>query len=244
MRSMLCALQRLLPRLRTTRSPFACVDMAPWPDFTVFVVARAQDSGLSACLQALLGTAYPAQALRIVPICEPGDAHAGAIIKAYAHLFPERVTPCRLSGRASSPLLALREALPLARGDLALVLDSQLLPGPGLLKQLARPFFDPEVGIVTGGPAGKATPRLGAVRLSAVEAAGGWAGEGLADLDRLTRRLQAAGWTRVVNPSAVWCPAPPARSTGPQGALAGEALGSGHEPPPPRRNASVLMEHT
>jgi hypothetical protein len=241
---MLCALQGLWTRHRTRRSPFACVDTAPWPAFTVFVLTPSPDGSLSACLQALLGTAYPAQALRIVPICEAADTHSGAIVKAYAHLFPERVLPCRRSSSEVGALAAVREALPLAHGDLALVLGSHQLPGPGLFKHLARPFFDPEVGIVTSHTQASDANALAAVRLSAVQAAGGWSGEGLGDVDRLCRRLKAAGWARVVNPEAVWLTAPPLRQGGAPGAMALHATEPLPETPPPQtRAAPVLMEH-
>jgi cellulose synthase/poly-beta-1,6-N-acetylglucosamine synthase-like glycosyltransferase len=241
---MLCALQGLWARHRTRRSPFACVDTAPWPAFTVFVLAQAPDGSLSACLQALLGTAYPPQALRIVPICDAADAHSGAIVKAYAHLFPERVLPCRRSSSDAGALAAVREALPVAHGDLALVLGSHQLPGPGLFKHLARPFFDPEVGMVTSSTQTSDANALAAVRLSAVQAAGGWSGEGLADVDRLSRRMKAAGWARVVTPEAVWLAAPPLRPRAAPGEMAAPAPEPLAETPPPQtRAAPVLMEH-
>jgi hypothetical protein len=246
--SMLAAVLAAVPwpwvRLRASRNPLACVDTAPWPPMTVFVLTQAQDPALSACLQALLATAYPAQSLRIVPIIDCSEAHAGAIVKAYAHLFPERVLPCHRSSDAD-PRQAWHEALPLAQGDLAVVMDSRQLPGPGLFKQLARPFFDPEVGIVIGGTPSRSSQPLAAVRLSAVEAAGGWAGGSLQAVDRLMPRLQAAGWHRVHNPEALWvahAPAP-ARPAAAQKPVAAEAFEPSRETPaPPTRVNAVLME--
>lgn len=216
-------------RHRQPRSGWSGIDTAPWPALTVFVVARAQDASLSACLQALVSTAYPEKALRIVPVCGAGDAQSRSIVKAYAHLFPDRILPCPPTAANSGPGAAWRDALALANGDLVVVLDPRQLPGPGLLKQLAKPFFDPEVGAVLGGgqapgrtvpPAavdGLAAPAtLAAWRLSAVQAVGGWVGEGLVEVDALSQRLRAAGWSCVVNPRAVWLPAPGVHQATPQ----------------------------
>jgi cellulose synthase/poly-beta-1,6-N-acetylglucosamine synthase-like glycosyltransferase len=213
---------------------------------TVFVRTPAQDKSLSSCLQALLATAYPEQALRIVPVIDRADAQACAIVKAYAHLFPERVLPCHRNSDAS-PHSALHQALPMAQGDLAVVMDTRQLPGTGLFKQLARPFFDPEVGLVIGGTKSRGSRPLTAVRLSAVEAAGGWDQGSLLEVDRLSQRLQAAGWSRVHNPEAVWvahAPAP-ARPGAAQEPIAGEAFEPSRETPAPKTRATaVLMEHT
>jgi hypothetical protein len=242
--SVLAAVRRPLSRLLPSRNPLACVDTAPWPLLTVFVRTRAQDKALSCCLQALLASAYPAQSLRIVPIIDRTDAQACAIVKAYAHLFPERVLSCHHHSDAS-PHSALHEALPLAQGDLAVVMDTRQLPGCGLFKQLARPFFDPEVGIVIGGTKSRGSRPLAAVRLSAVEAAGGWDRGSLLEVERLSQRLQAAGWSRVHNPEAVWVAHAPARSGAAQQPFAGEAFEPSRETPAPKTRATaVLMEHT
>jgi hypothetical protein len=204
-------------RQRMPHSSWDVIDTAPWPALTVLVQARAQDAGLSACLQALVSAAYPARLLRIVPICEPGDAQSRAIVKAYAHLFPDRVFSRRCEGDDERVASTFQEALLLAQGDLLVTVDTRECPPTGLLKQLVRPFFDPEVGVVLCAPPpavqhhsaadrrdaqnGSAqAPVLGALRLSAIQAVGGCSGDLLPDLEEMRQRLRAAGWMCVLSP--------------------------------------------
>lgn len=220
----LCVLLCQLLDRQEERGLFTGIDAAPWPTLTVFVVARAQDTVISTCLQRLLASDYPAQALRIVPVCDPGDTQSRAIINAYALLFPERILPCHRSAAAADGGGALSEALALAQGDLAVLLDIGHIPSPDCLRQLAKPFFDPEVGLVVGHvrPAGESDlkrrlsgpwrqrmaalgmgPAVWAVRLSALQAMGDAVGRSLGDLDHARQHLRAQGWATVSQPRAV-----------------------------------------
>lgn len=126
------------------------IEHGPWPELTVFIAECHEANAVSSCIQALLNTDYPHQRVRIVPLCEQADPRTRAVIDAYAHLFPERVRPFHRGSGEPGHESALQEALSLARGDIAVVLDATYLPSPALLKQLASPFFDPEVGAVMG----------------------------------------------------------------------------------------------
>lgn len=129
---------------------FDGIEQGPWPELTVFITDCHEATTVSSCIQSLLNTDYPAQRVRIVPVSEHNDERCRAVIDAYAHLFPDRVMPFRRDSGEPGKAAAMQEALAMARGDIAIVVDASYLPSPSLLKQLATPFFDPEVGAVMG----------------------------------------------------------------------------------------------
>lgn len=129
---------------------YAGIEQGPWPELTVFVAACHEPNAVSSCIQLLLNTDYPPERVRIVPVCDQLDERTRAVVDAYAHLFPERIQPYRRDHGSVTSGDALQEAMALASGDIAIVVDATYVPSPGLLKQLALPFFDPEVGAVMG----------------------------------------------------------------------------------------------
>jgi hypothetical protein len=129
---------------------YAGIEHGPWPELTVFIAPCRDPQTVSGCIQALLNADYPAERLRIVPVSDHPHAPTRAVIDAYAHLFPERIQPHHRDAEAGAGPATLQAALALARGDIAVVVDAAYLPSAGLLRQLALPFFDPEVGAVMG----------------------------------------------------------------------------------------------
>lgn len=224
-RHVLFTLNRLLG---TQRHPYLDIDTATWPEVTVFVAAHNEEQVIAGCLSALLDTDYPAHRLTIVPVNDRSTDGTQAIIDACALEHPGRITPFQRERGKSGKSAALKDALPFARGDIAIVFDADYIPGRGLLKQLVAPFFDPEIGAVMGRvvPLNTGTNLLtrmldleraggyqvdqqarmnlrlvpqfggtvGGVRLSAIQAVGGWNDNALAEDTDITVRLLIAGW--------------------------------------------------
>lgn len=215
------------------RYPYAGIQAAVWPQITVFIAAHNEEKVIAGCLDALLDTDYPPDRVRIVPVNDRSLDGTKAIVDAYAIRFPGRIVPFhRMSGKPGKAA-ALKEAMALAEGDIAIIFDADYTPGPGLLRQLAAPFFDPEVGAVMGRvipvnagtnlltrlldlerSAGyqvdqqarmnlRAVPQyggtVGGVRVSALEAVGGWHDDTLAEDTDITFRLLINGWKTVYN---------------------------------------------
>lgn len=132
------------------RYPYAGIQSAVWPQITVFVAAHNEEKVIAGCLDALLDTDYPPDRVRIVPVNDRSQDGTKAIIDAYAIRYPERIVPLHRSGGKPGKAAALKEAMSLAEGDIAIIFDADYTPGPGLLRQLTAPFFDPEVGAVMG----------------------------------------------------------------------------------------------
>lgn len=132
------------------RHPYLDIDTADWPMLTVFIAAHNEEKVIAGCLTALLNSDYPENRLKIVPVNDRSQDRTQSIIDGFAQRFPDRIHPFhRLTGKPGKAA-ALKDALPLAEGDIALIFDADYIPGKGLLRQLAAPFFDPEVGAVMG----------------------------------------------------------------------------------------------
>ncbi len=147
LRHFLFSLQRLFGK---QRHPYLDIDVADWPCVTVFIPARNEERVIRGCLDAMLDSDYPKDRLRIVPIDDRSTDGTGAILEDYASRYAGRVLPFRRTGGKCGKSAALSDALHAAVGEIVMVFDADYVPNRGLLKQLAAPFFDPEVGAVMG----------------------------------------------------------------------------------------------
>jgi cellulose synthase/poly-beta-1,6-N-acetylglucosamine synthase-like glycosyltransferase len=136
--------------LRAPRNPYVDIDTAQWPQITVFVAAHNEERVVGGCLEALLASDYPRDRLKIVPVNDRSSDATREIVDRYAARFPRLIVPFHRSGGRAGKAAALKDALALAEGDIAIIFDADYMPGRGLLRQLAAPFFDPEVGAVMG----------------------------------------------------------------------------------------------
>lgn len=130
--------------------PYAFIDSAQWPQITVFVAAHNEEKVIAGCLKALLLTDYPADKVKIVPVNDRSQDGTKKIIDVFAAEYPDRVVPFHRSAGKPGKAAALKDALPFVDGDIVIIFDADYVPGVGLLRQLAAPFFDPEVGAVMG----------------------------------------------------------------------------------------------
>lgn len=213
------------------RHPYIDISVARWPMITVFIAAHNEEKVVAGCVAALLNTDYPADRLKIIPVNDRSSDATQSIIDDFARRYPNQISPFhRIEGKPGKSA-ALKDALQFAVGDIAIIFDADYVPGRGLLKQLAAPFFDPEVGAVMGrvvpmNSGANLLTRLldlersagyqvdqqarmnmnllpqyggtvGGVRLSAVQAVGGWHDNTLAEDTDITFRLMFNGWKTV-----------------------------------------------
>ena len=132
------------------RQPYVDIVAGEWPTVAVFVPAHNESSVIRDSLDALLATDYPSDRLIIVPVDDRSSDDTRAILMEYATREPLRIRPHLRDGGQPGKAAALREAMELHQADVFLVFDADYIPGPRLLRQLAAPFFDPEVGAVMG----------------------------------------------------------------------------------------------
>ena len=132
------------------RQPYVDVLQADWPHLEVYVPAHNESRVIRDSIEALLSADYPTDRLRIIPVDDRSTDGTRAILEEYAALYPDRIFPVLRDGGTPGKAAALAEAMAAPLGEICLVFDADYVPGPRLLKQLAAPFFDAEVGAVMG----------------------------------------------------------------------------------------------
>lgn len=209
-------------------TPYADIAQADWPALTVFVAAHNEEKVIASSMNALLKADYPPEKIRIVVVNDRSSDRTASIVDQHVHAWPARIQAFHRSSGKAGKAAALKDAMALARGDIAIIFDADYTPEPGLIKQLVAPFFDPEVGAVMGRVVPRNADRnlltrllgmersagyqvdqqarmnmhtvpqyggtVGGVRLSAIEAVGGWRDDVLAEDTDITFRLLVAGW--------------------------------------------------
>lgn len=216
---------RLFAAQRHTYLP---IDVADWPRLTVLIPCHNEERVVASILEALLRADYPVERLKIVPVNDRSTDATAEIIDRFAASFPGRVMPLHRTDGKPGKAAALQSALEFVDDDIILVFDADYLPGKDLIKRLAAPFLDPQVGAVMGRVVPVNTPRnlltrlldleraggyqvdqqarmnlkliaqyggtVGGVRVSALDAVGGWREDSLAEDTDITFRLVLGGW--------------------------------------------------
>lgn len=147
LRHLIFTLNRLFGR---QRHPYLDVDVADWPRLAVLIPAHNEESVIGNALGALVDVDYPADRLRIIPIDDRSEDRTWEIIRGYERDYPHLVHPLRREDGAQGKAAVISFATEQIDEDIVILFDADYVPGRGLLKQLAAPFFDPEVGAVMG----------------------------------------------------------------------------------------------
>ncbi len=132
------------------RQPFVDVLVAEWPKVAVFVPAHNEGRVIRDSLDALLAADYPRDRYVIVPVDDRSTDETREIIESYVAAHPGRIVPYLRDEGKPGKAAALAEATASREEEIHLVFDADYIPGPRLLRQLAAPFFDPQVGAVMG----------------------------------------------------------------------------------------------
>lgn len=219
--------------LRAPRQPYLDIGVAEWPQLTVLIAAHNEEKVIAGCIEALLQSDYPQDKLRIVPVNDRSQDGTREIVDALVARHPGRIVPFHRTGGKPGKAAAMKDAMAFVEGDIVIIFDADYLPSKGLLRQLAAPFFDPEVGAVMGRvvpinaganlltrmlelerAAGyqvdqqarmnlRGVPQFGGtcggIRVSAMNAVGGWHDDTLAEDTDVTFRLLLGGWKTVYN---------------------------------------------
>jgi cellulose synthase/poly-beta-1,6-N-acetylglucosamine synthase-like glycosyltransferase len=190
------------------RQPYVDIGTAVWPSVAVFIPCHNESKVIGHMLDALLASDYPTEQLVLVPINDRSEDATGRIIDDYAARHLGRVTPLHRTGGRPGKAAALKEATARSDASVHLVFDADYLPGPGLVKQLVAPFFDPEVGAVMGRVVPVNVNRSLLTRLLDLERTGGYQVDQQARMNlglipqyggtvggvRLTALLGVGGW--------------------------------------------------
>lgn len=146
-RQSLFSIQRMFG---ATRYPYAGIEQARWPMITVFIAAHNEEKVILNCMLALLQTDYPAERIKIIVVNDRSTDGTSAIVDAMVQAHPSRIEAFHRQIGKPGKSAALKDAMHRAVGDIAIIFDADYTPGSGLIRQLAAPFLDPEVGAVMG----------------------------------------------------------------------------------------------
>lgn len=158
----------------TQRHPYLDIDVAAWPRVAVVVPCHNEEAVVEHVLEALAEVDYPADRLRVIPVDDRSSDRTWELITRHAARHPTLIHPRRRTTGMPGKAAVLKEVTETLDAEVLIVFDADYLPGRGLIKQLAAPFFDAEVGAVMGRvvPQNVGTNLL--TRLLDLERAGGY----------------------------------------------------------------------
>ncbi len=132
------------------RHPYIDVDTADWPPVTILVAAHNEEKVIANILSALMTVSYPEDRMIVVPVNDRSKDRTREIIDEFVERYPGRIRPFHRTNGKGGKAAALKDAMELVETEIILIFDADYIPGMGLIRQLAAPFFDPEVGGVMG----------------------------------------------------------------------------------------------
>lgn len=156
------------------RHPYINIDTASWPSVTVLVAAHNEEAVIAHSMEALLNVHYPSDKLKIMVVNDRSTDRTREIVDEFAARYPGLITPFHRTDGTPGKAAALKDATQYVASDIIIVFDADYIPGRGLIKQLAAPFFDPEVGVVMGRVVPLNTGKNLLTRLLDLERAGGY----------------------------------------------------------------------
>lgn len=144
-------LQRLYGKQRHL---YSTIEHAAWPRIAVLIAAHNEEAVIGDILQALIAADYPQDRLVIIPMNDRSKDNTKNIIDHFAAIHPQLIQAFHRSSGKPGKAAALKDTTEIIKAsnlaDVIMVFDADYLPSRGLLKHLAVPFLDPEVGAVMG----------------------------------------------------------------------------------------------
>jgi hypothetical protein len=125
-----------------------------WPAVTVCLPLRGSDPVLADCLRGLCQQEYPRYDIRIVvdSATDPAWETIRAVLAEFPHIrvttsvLAERLETCSL--KVSALLQAFKDLD--VRTEIVALIDADVVPPSHWLRELVRPFHDPQVGATSG----------------------------------------------------------------------------------------------
>jgi len=186
--SILWVTTSLMFRLRwEPRSEEVVQPAGPSPAVSVLVPAHNEEAVITRSVRAMLAMDYPDFEVIVIDDGSTDDT-AGALGRLAGNPRLRIVRKVVNEGKA----MALNDALPLARGEVILILDADAEPAPDLLRWMVPHFAAARVAAVTGNPRVRNTDTFLA-RLQSIE---------FSSIISLLRRSQRI-WGRIVTVSGV-----------------------------------------
>ncbi len=119
------------------RTPFVSVQV---PTFNDPIAAR--------CVEHCLKFDYPKEKYEVIIVDDSTNPATRSLLKSFEERYPGRVRYVHRDRRTGFKPGALKEAMPVTRGEFIVIFDADWIPKPDFLKKVLRPFSDPSVAIV------------------------------------------------------------------------------------------------
>lgn len=116
------------------------------PTVTLIVAAYDEEAVIAAKLDGVLDLDYPSELLQVIVAADGSTDGTPDIVRRYADRGVELVHRPERAGK----MAAIERAAAAATGDILVFSDANNRLRPDALRELMRPFADPEVGAVTG----------------------------------------------------------------------------------------------
>ena len=119
---------------------------AELPTVTLLIAAYNEEIVISDKLKNSLALDYPADKLQILVTADGSDDQTPQAVAKFA---AQQVELCYRPERMGK-MAAINRAMPLARGEIVLFSDANNMYDEQVIRELIRPFFNPQVGATTG----------------------------------------------------------------------------------------------
>ncbi len=132
----------VLARLRRPPETYRTVT----PKVTLLIAAYNEEAVIASKLQNALGLDYPPDFLQILVTADGSDDRTTDIVRKFGDRGVELVYDPQRQGK----MAAINRAMPLVRYEIVLFSDANNLYEEDTLRELVKPFSDPQVGAVSG----------------------------------------------------------------------------------------------
>lgn len=121
-----------------------------WPSVTVLIPAHNEERVIAGSLAAMTALDYPSRKLSILVVDDRSEDRTGRIADSFVEKDPRVAVLHRDATAKPGKAAAVADGMAKSSSDIIVLFDADYLPPPGLLKELVRPFEDPDVGATMG----------------------------------------------------------------------------------------------
>jgi cellulose synthase/poly-beta-1,6-N-acetylglucosamine synthase-like glycosyltransferase len=148
------------------------------PSVSLVISAYNEELVLPKKIENALALDYPRQLLEIAVISDGSTDNTNKIISNYAE-ESQNLVPC-IAPKNKGKTACLNDFVPQLKGEIIIFSDANSFYAKNLLREIVRPFADPEIGLVTG-----STKYAGSSDLESADTAGLYS-----RLERMTKSLE------------------------------------------------------
>ena len=116
------------------------------PNVSILIAAYNEQDVIASKLENTLALDYPADCMQILVAVDGSDDRTAEIVESFADQGVELSYDVRRRGKT----VAINRAVPSLKHDIVVFSDANNMYAPDALKELVKPFADPQVGGVTG----------------------------------------------------------------------------------------------